>query len=80
MSCALPWQLEAAVQAGLTLTCGRPGFAAELNAAAEAAGTSARVHLKIDTGLHRIGFAPEELDGLAEELRRAPRLHVTGTF
>lgn len=30
MSSALPWQLSAAVDADLTLTCGRAGFASEL--------------------------------------------------
>lgn len=80
MSSALPWQLSAAVDADLTLTCGRAGFASELQAAAKAAGKTAAIHIKIDTGLHRIGFAPEELGGLLEELKNAPSLCVTGTF
>ena len=80
MSCALPWQLPAAVDAGLTLTCGRPGFAAELEQAACALGKTANLHLKIDTGLHRIGFAPEALGALLDELQNAPSLRVTGTF
>ena len=80
MSSALPWQLSAAVEANLTLACGRAGFASELQAAAEAAGKPAAIHIKIDTGLHRIGFAPEELGGLLEELKNAPSLRVTGTF
>ena len=80
MSCALPWQLSAAVSAGLTLACGRPGFAAELEAAAKEQGRTAKIQIKIDTGLHRIGFAPEELDSLLSELKNAPSLRVTGTF
>lgn len=80
MSSALPWQLPAAVEANLTLTCGRAGFASELQTAAEAVGKPAAIHIKIDTGLHRIGFAPEELDGLLDELKNALSLHVTGTF
>ncbi len=80
MSSALPWQLAAAVEADLTLTCGRAGFASELEAAAKAAGKTAAVHIKIDTGLHRIGFLPEELEGLLGELQSAPSLRVTGTF
>lgn len=80
MSSALPWQLSAAVEANLTLACGRAGFASELQAAAEAAGKPAAIHIKIDTGLRRIGFAPEELGGLLEELKNAPSLRVTGTF
>lgn len=80
MSSALPWQLEAALEAGLTLTCGWAGFASELEAAARAAGKTAAVHIKIDTGLHRIGFLPDELPALCSELQNAPALRVTGTF
>ena len=80
MSSALPWQLEMAAMARLTLTCGHAGFAKALNAVAEKLGTSQKIQIKIDTGLHRIGFLPEELETLCAELREAPQLRVTGTF
>ena len=80
MSSALPWQLEMAAMARLTLTCGHAGFAKALNAVAEKLGTSQKLQIKIDTGLHRIGFLPEELEALCAELREAPQLRVTGTF
>ena len=38
------------------------------------------VHVKVDTGMGRIGFRPEELGPLLELLRRSPHLHVAGTF
>ena len=43
MNSALPFQLEAAVEAGLSLACGRPGFVTELQAAARAVGKAAIV-------------------------------------
>ena len=38
------------------------------------------VHVKLDTGMGRIGFRPEEIPALAGGLRRAPGLRVAGTF
>ncbi|MBO5497757.1 MAG: alanine racemase, partial [Oscillospiraceae bacterium] len=71
MGGALPFQLEAACRAELTLACAHLGFAEALAAAAERVGKQGRLHIKIDTGLHRIGVGPEELEALARELRRA---------
>jgi alanine racemase len=38
------------------------------------------VHLKLDTGMGRIGFRPDEIGALAGLLRGAPGLAVAGTF
>ena len=71
---ALPFQLPAAVAAGLELAAGSAEFVSALDAAAAQAGRRARVHVKIDTGLHRIGAEPgDELAALAEALRRAEK-------
>ncbi len=81
MSGALPFQMEAAAKAELTLACAHLGFASQLAQAAERVGKQGRLHLKIDTGLHRIGVEPEELDALIAELREAgERIVVTGAF
>lgn len=43
----------------------------ELIKAAEREGvTNFPIHIKIDTGMHRLGFAPEEMNRLAERLHR----------
>jgi alanine racemase len=39
-----------------------------------------RVHLKIDTGMGRLGVAPEDLPAAAELLWRSPGLTLAGTF
>ncbi|HXO59603.1 MAG TPA: alanine racemase, partial [Candidatus Acidoferrum sp.] len=50
-------------------------------AAAAAASGGARVHVKIDTGLHRLGALPETLESLAAALREAGgRIKVAGVF
>ncbi len=81
MGAALPNQLPAAVEAGLTLACGRPGFLTELSAAAERCGRTAKTQIKIDTGLHRIGLEPAELDTFLEEFTACgDKVEITGVF
>ena len=81
MGGALPFQMEAAVEADLTLAYGHAGFVTELSAAAARIGKKAKGQIKIDTGLHRIGFEPTELYGLAEELRLChEQVEITGAF
>lgn len=78
---ALPFQLPAAVAAGLELAAGSAEFVSALDAAAAQTGRRARVHVKIDTGLHRIGAEPgDELAALAEALRRAGHIDAVGIF
>ena len=78
---ALPFQLPAAVAAGLELAAGSAEFVSALDAAAAQTGRRARVHVKIDTGLHRIGAEPgDELAALAEALRRAGHIDAVGVF
>jgi alanine racemase len=49
--------------------------------AASAQVRRARVHLKIDTGLHRLGALPETVDTLIEAVREAgDRVEVAGVF
>ena len=68
MASALPFQVESSVAHGLTLACGRLGLVSELAAAAKQLNKKAHIHIKIDTGLHRIGIEAEELDSFIEEL------------
>jgi alanine racemase len=50
-------------------------------AAAAAAGRHARIHLKIDTGLHRLGALPGAVESLAGAVRDAgDRVRVAGIF
>jgi len=49
-------------------------------AAAASLAVPLAVHLKMDTGLGRLGVRLEDLESLAELLRRAPQLSVAGTF
>jgi len=50
----------------------------QLAAAARARGVVAEAHLKLDTGMGRIGALPHELPGLIEHLRSRPEVRITG--
>ena len=81
MGGALPFQMEAAAEAELTLACPHLGFLRQYCATAERVGKRAKVQIKIDTGLHRIGLEPGELDEFMDELSVCGNTaDITGAF
>ena len=38
------------------------------------------IHIKIDTGMHRLGFMPEEVDELISILKNNPHIHIQSVF
>ena len=67
------------LDAGVTAAVDDLTFAKTLSAVAEKAGKTVRVHLKIDTGMGRFGFAPWETKEMAEVFA-LPALEVSGIF
>ncbi|WP_082807386.1 alanine racemase [Janibacter terrae] len=67
--------LSGAIREDLTLSAGAPWALAEIAAAARSLGTTARIHLKVDTGLGRGGAWGEDL---AAMLVDAARLEAEG--
>ncbi|MDK2821658.1 MAG: alanine racemase [Clostridia bacterium] len=51
-----------------------------LNAAAETLGKKARLHLKVDTGMGRLGYLPEQVIELALEMSKLPNVKMEGLF
>lgn len=74
-----PEQMADAVCGGVIATLYSPGQARQLSAAAARAGRDARVHVKLDTGLHRLGFDPEDADAIAGVFD-LPHIRVEGLF
>ena len=75
--------LDAAVSARIDLGVGDAALLEELADAAADAGATPRVHLKIDSGLHRNGVRPENWPafvGRAAELQRAGVIDVVGVW
>ena len=72
--------LPAAVREGLIVTVYDGEMARALSEAAVRAGVPGRAHIKLDTGLHRLGFnAPEELDAV-EGVFDLPGVRVEGVY
>lgn len=81
LSPAFPEEMEAAVRAGLTLTVASRENVEALEAVCHAAGLGATVHLKIETGMGRIGVTPAEAPALAAYIEQnCPHLRLEGLF
>jgi alanine racemase len=64
----------------LTLTVPSLARLADVEQAAAAAGATARVHLKIDTGMERIGVHHYNAEGLLERAARSAHVEVEGIY
>ena len=73
-------ELTQLLNLGAILTVSSQNDAAVLNGVAETLGVQAQVHVKIDTGMGRYGFLPDELDQLLPIFKYMPGLHVTGIY
>ena len=74
-----PQTLPEAVAAGCALVCHSAELADALELAVPA-GERRDVHLKVDTGMGRLGCRPEEAPALASRIARSPRLRLAGTM
>jgi alanine racemase len=63
---------EAAAAAGAEVVAWTPESVARAAAASAAVGARARVHLKLDTGMGRLGARPEDVAALADAAEAAP--------
>jgi alanine racemase len=69
-----------AVELGVTCSVYTSGFARALSLAARNEGRSARVHVKVDSGMHRVGVNPDEAAGFAAMVDELPGVEVTGIY
>jgi len=76
----LAHRLDEALGADLTPTVFTETGLAAVGRAAEHAGRSVRVHLKIDTGLNRLGLPSEAVEDFARALAKEPRVEVEASF
>ena len=73
-------QLPAAIAQNMILTVFSEKYAASVIQAANIAGMKARVHLKIETGLNRIGLTPSHAAVTARRLLEAGSIQLEGMF
>lgn len=81
LSLPLDVQLEAAVKNDLVITLGSFRQLEVLQALSAKLERKIAVQIKLDTGLHRIGFPAEEVDALTEKLiEYLPYIDIRGVF
>lgn len=76
----LPDELPAALAAGVVFTVGDADAITHLAGAAAAAGVTATAHLKLDTGMRRIGSEPDDAVHLARLLASSPHTRLGGVY
>lgn len=79
-STALPEEISALLARNVILTVGSLDAARTVSAVAEEQGVTARIHIKLDTGMGRYGFLPQETEEAAALLQALPALRVEGVF
>ncbi len=76
----LPRSAEDALAHDVTLTVTEPDQAERLARAAQAMGRSAKAHVKVDTGMGRLGVLPSEALSFVAALAALPGLELEGIF
>lgn len=77
---APPWQADDLLAHDLTATVYDGEVAQALGQAAASAGKRLTVHLKVDTGMHRLGIYPPDAPALLAALAQQPGLDVEGLY
>ena len=80
LSEVMPDAAEVLVRARLTATIATLRGMQALAAAARRVGTRAKVHVKVDTGMHRVGVAPVEAPALVHAAASEPALRVEAVW
>ena len=75
-----PDEINLMLEHGITATIGSYDAAVALNGIAEQRGTAAVAHIKIDTGMGRYGFLPDETDKVVSLYQYMPNLAITGIY
>jgi len=80
MESLFPWQASDLVRYGLTATVASYESADVLSESAALLGRKAKIHIKIDTGMGRLGLPPDAIPGLVRHVSGLPRLEIEGIF
>ncbi len=75
-----PWQAEEALGLHVTCTVFDYDLARALANAAARRACTASIHVEVDTGMGRLGVAPEAASGFVAALRDLPGLEVAGIY
>ncbi|MEW6304510.1 MAG: alanine racemase [Verrucomicrobiota bacterium] len=80
LGACLPDEVDTAVRDDVMVTVSTPHEARQFSAAAVRLGKVAQLHVKIDTGMGRLGVAPEQALPLLVEIERLPAVRLAGLY
>jgi alanine racemase len=80
LGAALPDEIEYAIRDGVMLTLSSAEQLHQVAKVAQKLGVVASIHLKVDTGMGRLGVAPELAPALAAEARSTPGIKLAGLY
>jgi alanine racemase len=75
-----PGEIETALRTGARLTVGSTGYARLLSETAGRVGTTAMVHVNLDTGMGRMGLHARDLTGALLEIAALPDMTMEGVY
>ena len=76
-----PYAYEELIENDISLTAFKADMAGEISEAAEKVEKKAKVHIKVDTGMHRIGVSTDEKGlAVAESIINMPYIETEGVF
>jgi alanine racemase len=75
-----PYAIAKALTADLTLTVYQLPFVKQVAEVAAKLGKRARVHLKVDTGMGRLGVHPEEVLSFVQEIQKWNSIYLEGIY
>ena len=78
LGCTFPFDAEAVIESKAVVALSDPTIAAVFSKAAQWAGTRIPVHLKVDTGMGRLGVHMDEAAEFAQRLSAMPGLKLEG--
>lgn len=74
------WALQPALEADLTITITDAEQVVDLGVACSRSNRTANVHLKIDSGMHRLGIDPLRLEPVLKAISRDSAIRLSGVF
>ncbi|MBI4567030.1 MAG: alanine racemase [Planctomycetes bacterium] len=80
LGATLPAHMRPALAASVTVSIHAPAMVREMEAAAAAEGVTAPVHLKVDTGMTRLGVTVEEFPAVLRAILNSNRLRLEGVY
>jgi len=75
-----PENADIAIEAGLHMTVSDIGLVRSISETASKMGRTAHAHIKVDTGMGRLGAGPSEAIALVESARALPNIDIAGIY